>query len=81
MLKGFEDLLRMMAVTIQTEPELTIGMPQMLFEDPTLIWDYDVDLDGRHFFMLRQEQPAAPAQINVVLDWGEELKRLAPTSH
>jgi hypothetical protein len=39
--------------------------------------NYDVTPDGR-FVMIRTEEGPAPAQINVVLNWFEELKQLAP---
>ena len=42
---------------------------------------YDVSQDGQRFLMLKpvEKEQAAPAQINVVLNWTEELKRLVPT--
>jgi eukaryotic-like serine/threonine-protein kinase len=42
---------------------------------------YDVSRDGHRFLMLKPatEQEAASTQINVVLNWFEELKRLVPT--
>jgi len=39
---------------------------------------YDISPDGQHFLMI-EEVPAKQAQINVVLNWFEELKRLVPT--
>jgi hypothetical protein len=40
---------------------------------------YDVARDGR-FVMVQEGAPAPPpAQLNVVLNWYEELKRLVPT--
>jgi hypothetical protein len=42
--------------------------------------NYDVSPDGRRFLMLKGgEQEAAPTQINVVLNWFEELKQKVPT--
>ena len=43
--------------------------------------DYDVSPDGQSFLMVKPTEAgeAAPAQINVVLNWFEELKRLVPT--
>ena len=38
---------------------------------------YDVDSEGRFLMVKDEEQPAN--QINVVLNWFEELKRLVPT--
>jgi hypothetical protein len=42
--------------------------------------DYDVSPDGQRFLMLKpaDQAEASPTQINVVLNWFEELKRLVP---
>jgi hypothetical protein len=39
---------------------------------------YDVDSEGR-FLMIKEEEERGVTQINVVLNWFEELKRLVPT--
>ena len=43
--------------------------------------NYDVSADGQRFLMIKpiEEAQVAPAQVNVVLNWAEELKRLVPT--
>jgi hypothetical protein len=57
----------------------------MLFEGPYQLLDlstpnYDVSSDGQRFLMLKPaEQAEATTQINVVLNWFEELKRKVPT--
>ena len=58
----------------------------MLFEGqyqslPTISTpNYDVSPDGQRFLMLKptEQAQAAPTQINVVLNWFEELKRRVP---
>jgi Tol biopolymer transport system component len=77
---------RMMAVDIATQPGFTAGKPQILFEEqyepaPIPISNYDVSPDGQRFLMLKpcDQQQSAPTQINVVLNWFEELKRRVPT--
>jgi len=41
---------------------------------------YDISRDGKRFMMIKEEElPGAEGQINVVLTWFEELKRLVPT--
>jgi len=42
--------------------------------------NYDVSPDGRRFLMLRRSEhgAAAPTQINVVLNWADELTRRVP---
>ena len=74
---------RMMAVTVETNPQLKFGKPRVLFEGPYFItrggipMSYDVSPDGR-FLMIRSDP--APTHLNVVLNWFEELKRLVPTN-
>jgi len=43
--------------------------------------NYDVSPDGQRFLMLKptEQAQAAPTQINVVLNWFEELKQKVPT--
>ena len=41
--------------------------------------DYDVSPDGQRFLMLKATDQPAPTQINVVLNWFEELKQKVPT--
>ncbi len=56
----------------------------LLFEGPYLSGpgglrtNYDVTPDGQKFVML-QESEQATTQINVVLNWFEELKQRVPT--
>jgi hypothetical protein len=38
--------------------------------------NYDVTPDGQRFLMIQEERDARINQINVVLNWAEELKRL-----
>jgi serine/threonine-protein kinase len=76
---------KMMAVDIATQPGFTAGTPRMLFEGPyetppVPLANYDVSPDGQRFLMLKpsEQEQAAPTQINVVLNWFEELKRRVP---
>jgi serine/threonine-protein kinase len=77
---------RMMAVDVQVQPTFSVGMARVLFQgqyepNPTMNANYDVSPDGQRFLMLKpaSAQEAAPTQINVVLNWDQELKRLVPT--
>ena len=61
------------------------GKPRILFEGPYLpttgsLPFYDVSPDGQRFLMLKpvESQASAPTQINLVLNWFEELKRKVP---
>ncbi len=80
---------KMMAVDITTEPAFRAGTPRLLFEagyeGPRRVLygaNYDVSSDGQRFVMVQagQEQQEPVTQINVVLNWFEELKRLVPTN-
>ena len=79
---------RMMSVPISTEPAFAPNKPAMLFEKdyaasqfPATGIAYDVSPDGQRFLMVKEpDQASALAQINVVVNWFEELKRLAPTT-
>jgi eukaryotic-like serine/threonine-protein kinase len=77
---------KMMAADVTTQPSFSAGTPKVLFERhyqgtavPTP--NYDVSLDGQRFLMLKptEQSEAAPTQINVVLNWFEELKQKVPT--
>jgi eukaryotic-like serine/threonine-protein kinase len=76
---------RMMAVDVATESGFSAGKPKMVFEGsyvptPRSFPDYDVSSDGQRFLMLKADaQAQGPTQINVVLNWFEELKQKVPT--
>ena len=77
---------KMMAVNIATQPSFVVSKPKVLFEgqyvptSPTSL-TYDVSPDGQRFLMLKPSESAevAPTQIDVVLNWFEELKQKVPT--
>ena len=79
---------RMLAVPVQTGTGFVAGNPVELFDERAYgrllrgsvpMGSYDVTADGRHFLMIKA-LPPAPTQINVVVNWFEELKRLVPTN-
>jgi serine/threonine-protein kinase len=78
---------RMMAVDTTMQPSFSAGKPRMLFEGPYFTTafpqgtvSYDVSADGQRFLMVKETEAASrsAAQINVVLNWTEELKRRVP---
>jgi hypothetical protein len=78
---------KMMAVDIATQPNFAVGKPHALFAGPyeptpASSSNYDVSPDGQRFLMLKpaEANDAAPTQINVVLNWFEELKRRVPST-
>jgi hypothetical protein len=75
----------MMAVEIATQPGFVAGTPRMLFEGryeavPVPIHNFDVSPDGQRFLMLKpsEQEQSEHTQINVVLNWFEELKQKVP---
>ena len=74
----------MMAVNVATTPALSAGEARKLFEGRYVpsgpgVAGYDVSSDGR-FLLVQPLHPDPPTnQIHVVLNWFEELRRLAPT--
>ncbi len=74
----------MMVVGFKTEPTFTAGSPVVLFTGryTTIgaVVNYDISPDGQRFLMIKAaEEEEGPGQINIVLNWFEELKRLVPT--
>ena len=73
---------KMMAVRISPKGEFSFEPPQMLFEGNYVQNNrpsYDVSSDGR--FLMIKSAAEESAQINIVLNWFEELKRLVPTDN
>jgi serine/threonine-protein kinase len=84
----YRDADKMMAVDIGTQPGFALGKPRQLFEGQYLKNgatyarpNYDVSPDGQRFLMLKpvEQKQSGPTEINVVLNWTEELSRLVPT--
>ena len=69
-----------MSVGVTTQPGFEAQRPRLLFRGPyeepaRPDWprNYAVSLDDQRFFMIRGD-PDAPAQVQVVLEWLEELR-------
>jgi serine/threonine-protein kinase len=78
---------RMMAVDVNAGTAFSAGKPHQLFEGdytPTfggyVRANYDVSSDGKNFLMLQPvtKEQRPPNEIDVVVNWSEELKRLVP---
>ena len=77
---------KMMAVDVATQPAFSAGKPRMLFEGPYAASvfpltgvAYDASPDGQRFLMMEEAgQPKPATEINVVVNWSEELKRRVP---
>jgi serine/threonine-protein kinase len=71
----------MMSVDVKTGPNLVVGKPRRVFEghyatSGALFANYDVTPDGKRLLMVKGSVQEAPAQINLVLNWLEDVKRL-----
>lgn len=73
---------QMMAVSVERGADFVAGQPSLVFEGDyeagVGFWaNYNVSPDGKSFVMIKRTTEP-PREINVVLNWFEELKRLAP---
>jgi len=84
-----ESLMRVsVETTDDTPPSLRLGPPEALFDwtyfavPDFVAQSFDVTADGEHFLVLtsgeRESDGQYRAEINVVLNWFEELERLVP---
>ncbi len=78
----------MMVASIDTEPTLSPGTPEVLFEMELgflpLARPWDISPDGERFLMIRAgaptEETSAPTDIIVVQSWLDEVKATLPTT-
>jgi Tol biopolymer transport system component len=71
----------LMSVDVETQPAFKAGTPRSLFQAAGYLGygNYDVAPDGQHFLMIKQEDiSTSPKELNMILNWSEELKRRAP---
>ena len=72
----------MMAVEVTTTPTLKVAAPRLLFEkhyeaSVALYANYSVAADGQRFVMVKSiDEGTAPPQINVFINWSDELTRV-----
>jgi hypothetical protein len=62
-------------------PDRRLGPYEILSAPTPLTFpDYDVSPDGQRILMVKPSESAeaGPTQINVVLNWFEELKQIVP---
>jgi len=78
----FIDDRMLMAATVHLGAAVEIGKPRVLFEsscDDYWLWPNDDDAADGRFLMVKTPAERAPRQVNVVLNWFEELERFVPT--
>jgi Tol biopolymer transport system component len=67
---------KVMAVTIETRPQFTAGVPRLLFERQDLLGNVDVASTGQRFVGIRRpSREEGPASLTVVLNWFDDLRR------
>ena len=76
----------MMVVAVETGPTFTLGTSEILFESSGYFQGrnraYDIAPDGQRFLMIKlRDVSQVSSQINIVVNWTEELERLVPTDH
>jgi len=74
---------RFMSVSVEASGGLQVGTPRRLFQSPMVMGEgpgrreYDVTPDGARFLFVEE---TAPPQLNVVVNWFEELTRRVPVA-
>jgi serine/threonine-protein kinase len=74
----YREQYRVMAVAVsEVDGELELEKPTALFEDDSLMPIFDVARDGRFIAVDQEESEPAPTELEIVVNWHQELKRLA----
>ncbi len=73
-----------MAVSVRLDPSVDFGNPEVALEESYYAPEafgrtYDVSPDGERFLMIKEAEETGADTINLVLNWFEELKHLAPS--
>jgi len=70
-----------MAAEVTTQPQFKAGTPWILFEGPYLNVagvSYDLAPDGRFLLLEENYKQPTTTQLQVILNWSEEVKRRVP---
>jgi Tol biopolymer transport system component len=75
---------KLMLVEIEDETELVLSKPRPLFAGRYTYGignnpNYSITPDGKEFILVALEEREPPMHLNLIVNWFEELKRLAPT--
>ena len=74
---------RLMSVAVRMDSNVALGTPEVVLEQRYFAhWagrTYDVSPDGKRFLMIKERE--SPAELILVQNWFEELKRLVPTDN
>ncbi len=74
-----------MVASVESTPTFRAGASRLLFDNRYFLRDpgfvsrtYDISPDGNRFLLIKDAQKnESPSQLVLVLNWPEELKRLA----
>jgi len=73
-----------MMARVHTATAFSAEKPQVMFEGNYINVagiEYDVAPDGRDFIMIEANEPKSPpTELNVILNWFNDLNRQVPTS-
>jgi len=68
---------KVMRVAVTASPSFSASRPELVFEGDYEGWD--IARDGKRFLMVKDEAAeSAPKNLNLFLDWFEDLKLRAP---
>jgi eukaryotic-like serine/threonine-protein kinase len=73
-----------MGVSVETKPTFKAGQPRLLFEGPYFESGHDIAVtpDGKGFILIREsDTQTGPREMQVVVNWLEELKQRAHTQN
>jgi Tol biopolymer transport system component len=67
-------------VAVAIRPDGSFGAPRKLFDRSNFLFNnrfstYSVSPDGKRFMMIQRNPGSVPRQLNVILNWSEELDR------
>jgi serine/threonine-protein kinase len=76
----YRNATKLVVVRFETEPEFRPEIPALLFEgeyvqDINFDRSYDVSPDGKRFVMIENLESSPAAQLHVIVNWFEEVKR------
>jgi hypothetical protein len=81
----YRESTRMMSVNINYEPSFSAGTPELVFDGldgaDCLGRNFDISVDGQRFLVVKPaDSTESSIELVVVLNWFEELRRLAPAA-
>ena len=70
----------MMVVSLTPGPTLIASKPRFLLERPNFPSVFDISPDGEQFLLTAEVEEEPSNQIEIVLNWFDELRQLVPPS-